>query len=137
MILRWERFVVTAFACAFAWVAMAAPLTEAEKKLLSSSVTESTARELGKSGDTAALERIIAIGDPQLVHMYFIGLEGTVGREMLMPPAIEALVVKHYDNPRVGERLWSSQLNYQTRALFDLHYARAKVAYLKDDPVFR
>lgn len=115
--------------------AFGAPLTEEEKKLLAGAMTESTARELGKAADAAGLERIVAIGDPQLVRV-FMGSGLSVYPDNLMPPAIEALVVKYYNDPRVGAELRAVQSYYQSRALFDLHLDRVKTAARSTDPVF-
>ncbi len=115
-------------------VSAPAALTEAEKQLLMSGMSTATAEELGKTADAAGLERIIAIGDPSLVTAFSLGLERA--RIELMPPAIEALVLKHFDNPQVGAAMRRMPPRYQTRALFDRRYAVAKAAYRSNDPVF-
>lgn len=114
-------------------LAGAAALSEAEKQLLNAGMSSETAREAGKAADAAALERIVGIGDPNLVQSFSNGMQQA--RIDQLPGPVEALVVKHYDDPRVGEALRRFG-RYQTRALFDLHYARVQVAYKSDDPVF-
>jgi tetratricopeptide (TPR) repeat protein len=115
-------------------VSAPAALTEAEKQLLLSGMSTAAAEELGKTADAAGLERIVAIGDPNLVAAFSTGLARA--RIELMPPAIEALVLKHFDNPQVGEAMRRVPPRYQTRALFDRYYAVAKAAYRSNDPVF-
>ncbi len=122
-------------ACLGLPVAAHAQLTEAEKQLLMSGMSASSATEAGRAGDAAALERIVAIGDPALVRAFDHGMRHM--RELeTMPPAIEALVVKHFDHPKVGGALRTMQVRYRTRALFDLHYARVQQAYRSDEPSF-
>ncbi|MGZ5066584.1 MAG: hypothetical protein ACXWG1_13445 [Usitatibacter sp.] len=111
-----------------------AALSESEKQLLMSGMSTATATELGKTADAAALERIIALGDPNLLTYFGNGLANA--QIQSMPPAIEALVVKHFDNPQMGEALRRLPPRYQTRALFDRYYAIAKEAYRSNDPVF-
>ena len=118
-------------ACALALQAQAA-LTEAEKKLLMSQMSASMANDYGKAGDVAGLERIIAIGDPALVQSFDYGMRQA--RIDTLSPAVEALVVKHFNDPRVGVALRALTPRYQTRALFDLHYARIQGAYQSEEP---
>ena len=118
--------------CAIALAAAAAPLSEAEKQLLLGQMSAASAQEFGKQGDAAALERIIAIGDPALVQSFSYGLQGA--RVNDLPGPIEALVVRHFDDPRVGAALRAMPLRYHTRALFDLHYARVQATYKSDEP---
>lgn len=134
MIARWWRC-WAGVVCVLGLGVAAAPLTEAEKQLLNSSMSASTAEEYGKASDAAGLERIIAIGDPDLVRTFDTGMQRS--RIEVMPPAVEALVVKHFDDPRVGTALRGMQPRYQARALFDLHYARLKATYRSDEPSFQ
>jgi len=125
---------LAAIGCVLALGAAAASLTESEKALLQSGMSESTAMELGKAADAAGLARIIAIGDPALIGRFDNGM--AIARIEVMPPDIEALVVKHFDDPKVGAQLRGHRARYTTRALFDKHYARLQGAYRSDEPSF-
>lgn len=127
---------IAAWACglAIALAQAAAPLTEAEKQLLMSGMSASAASERGKEGDAAALERIVAIGDPALVQSFDYGLRAA--QVNAMPPAVEAVVAAHFDDARVGAALRALSPRYRTRALFDLHYARIQKAYESREPSF-
>jgi len=109
-----------------------AALTEAEKNLLTSSVSADGAAQMGRANDAAGLERIIALGDPNLVSSFSRGMS----RADPLPPAIESLVVRNFDDPRVGAALRAMAIRYQTRALFDKFYAVAQATYQNRDPVF-
>ncbi len=130
---RRATFAACACACAFVF-AGAAPLSDAEKRLLMSGMSASAATESGKAADASALERIIAIGDPALVQAFDSGMR--VARLDAMPPAIEALVVKHFADASVGAALRAFTPRYATRALFDLHYARIQATYQSAEPSF-
>lgn len=122
-------------ACLFAWaVALAGAAAPPTEQPLLAGISAPAARELGRAADAAGLARIIAIGDPALVQSFDIGLRGA--NITTMPPEIEALVVKHFDDPRVGAALRAFALRYRTRALFDLHYARIQSAYESREPSF-
>jgi len=116
----------------FALAAAAAPLTEAEKQLLLGQMSASMAQEFGKQADAAALERIIAIGDPALVQSFGYGMQ--LARINALPPPVEQLVVLHFNDPRSGPALRAFVPRYQTRTLFDLHYARVQATYKSDEP---
>lgn len=120
--------------CAWAW-ASAAQLTPQERQLLQSGISASTATEQGRAGDAAALARIIGLGDPALVQAFDRGLN--FARIEKMPPAIEDLVAAHFADPRVGAALRALSPRYQTRRVFDLHYARLQSAFRSDEPSFR
>ena len=115
-----------------AWAA--APLTEAEKQLLMQGISASAATDFGKAADAAGLERIVGLGDPALVQSFGYGMQ--VARIEQLPPAIEAIVVKHFDDAKVGAALRVMGPRYQTRALFELHYARIQTAFRSDEPSF-
>ena len=125
---------ISGCACLAALACAAAPLTEAEKQLLLSGISATAATDYGKAADAAGLERIVALGDLALVQSFGYGMQGA--RIDTMPPAIEAVVVKHFDHPKVGAALRAIQARYQTRALFDLHYARIQAAFRSDEPSF-
>jgi len=109
-----------------------AALTDAEKKLLNSSVSVDRAAEMGKASDAAGLAQIIALGDPNLVSSF----SRAMPRSEPLPPAIESQVLAHFDDPVVGPALRAMAIRYQTRALFDRFYAAADKAYQDGDPVF-
>jgi hypothetical protein len=119
---------IASLACA------AAPLTEAEKQLLLQGISATAATDFGKAADAAGLERIVALGDPALVQSFGYGMQ--VARIEQLPPAIEAIVVKRFDDAKVGAALRALQPRYQTRGLFDLHYARIQAAFRSDEPSF-
>jgi tetratricopeptide (TPR) repeat protein len=125
------RFLAATILLCVSFLANAA-LSEAEKNLLSSSISADRAAEMGKANDAAGLARIIALGDPGLVSSF--------GRAMPrvepLPPAIESQVLAHFDDPRVGAALRAMAIRYQTRALFNRFYAVAEKAYQDRDPVF-
>jgi hypothetical protein len=125
---------MAAFLCTLALGAAAAPLTEAEKALLRSGISEDAAFEMGKKADAAGLVRIIATGDPVLVGKFDYGM--ATARIEVLPPEVEALIVKHFDDPKLGKWLRQYRGRYTTRALFDKHYARLKEGYRSDDPSF-
>ena len=81
----------------------AAALTEEEKGLLEGTISAAQATERGRAADARALERIVALGDPQLVQSFDRGMQ--FARIERMPPDIEALVVAHFDDARVGAAL--------------------------------
>ena len=118
--------------CAIALAATAAPLSEAEKQLLLGQMSAASAQEFGKQGDAAALERIVAIGDPALVQSFDYGMRGA--NIPVLPEAIEALVIKHFNDPRVGAALRALSPRYRSRALFELHYARVQATFKSDEP---
>ena len=130
-----SRFLWVFLAMLCVALAARAEITEAEKKLLQGAMTTNAAHEAGKRADAAALERMVALGDPDLVRAFGSGLD--VARVQQMPPDIEAIVVAHFDDPRVGAALRALPPRYQTRKLFDLHYARIQSAYKADEPSFR
>ena len=112
-----------------------AQLSDAEKKLLQSAMTVENATQLGRAGDVEGLRRIIALGDPRLVRAYSGGTD--IARIQQMPPAMEELLIAHFDDPRVGEALRDLYPRYRTRKVFDLHYARIQKAYRGDEPSFK
>jgi hypothetical protein len=109
-----------------------AALSEAEKNLLNASVSADRAAAMGRENDATGLARIIALGDPNLVSSF----SRAMPRSDPLPPAIEALVLAHFDDARVGNALQALAVRYQTRALFDRFYAAAQKAYQDRDPVF-
>lgn len=125
---------IAALAFALPFVAHA-ELTDAERKLLQGAMTVSAASEAGKRADAAALERMVGLGDPELVRAFGRGLD--VARVSQMPPDIEAIVIAHFDDARVGAALRGLPPRYQTRKLFDLHYARIQAAFKADEPSFK
>ena len=130
------RRCLAAFALAFALPFIAhADITDAERKLLQNAMTTNAAFEAGKRADTAALERMVALGDPDLVRAFGGGMD--VAQVKQMPADIEAIVTAHFDDPRVGAALRAMPVRYRTRKLFDLHYARIQAAYKADEPSFR
>ena len=131
--LRW-RSGIAGCACLAALACAAAPLSEAEKQLLLSGISAPAATDYGKAADAGGLERIVAPGDPALVQAFDYGMRGA--RIDTMPPAIEAVVVRHFNNVKVGAALRAMLARYQTRALFDLHYARIQSAFRSDEPSF-
>jgi len=112
-----------------------AQITESERRLLQGAITVGAATESGKAADAAALERIVALGDPELVRAFSRGLD--VARVEQMPADIEAIVVRHFDDPRVGAALRALSPRYRTRKLFDLQYARVQAAFKADEPSFK
>lgn len=111
-----------------------APLTEAEKALLHASVSSVSANEYGRAASAEGLAKIIKLEEPTLVRQFGLGMQ-QAGISVL-PAQIESLVVAHFDHPRIGVELRSFHPKYQTRRLFDLHYARMRAAYKTDDPSF-
>ena len=77
-----------------------AALTEAEKNLLTSSISAESATQMGKANDAVGFARIIALGDPELVTSFSRGMNHAEP----LPPAIESQIVAHFDDPRVGPR---------------------------------
>jgi hypothetical protein len=128
------RAAIVALACMLPLGSEAA-LTEAEKQLLlQANISSATATELGRTADREGLERIIGLEDERLVHAFDSGmLQARIG---VMPPPVEALVIAHFHHPKVGAALRALTARYQTRALFDLHYARIEAAYRTDEPSF-
>lgn len=119
------------------WVfplACAAALTDAEKQLLLGSISKAEATEYGRNADAAGLERIIRLEDEGLVHAFNYGMQ--LARIDLLPPQVEALVVAHFDHPKVGAASRAVTPRYRTRELFDLHYARLEAAYRSNEPSF-
>jgi len=112
-----------------------AQITESERRLLQGAITVGAANESGKAADAAALERMVALGDPALVRAYSSGLD--VARVEQMPADIEAIVIRHFDDPRVGAALRALSPRYRTRKLFDLQYARVQAAFKADEPSFK
>jgi tetratricopeptide (TPR) repeat protein len=112
-----------------------AQITESERRLLQGAITVGAAHESGKAADAAALERIVALGDPALVRAYSSGLD--VARVEQMPADIEAIVIRHFDDGRVGAALRALSPRYRTRKLFDLQYARVQAAFKADEPSFK
>ncbi len=112
-----------------------AQITDSERRLLQGAITVGAASESGKAADAAALERIVALGDPELVRAFSRGLD--VGRVEQTPADIEAIVVRHFDDPRVGAALRDLSPRYRTRKLFDLQYARVQAAFKADEPSFK
>jgi tetratricopeptide (TPR) repeat protein len=124
-----------ALCLALASASARAELTESERRLLHESVSADAAQEYGKSTDAAALERLVALGDPALVGRFDIGMR--VANVKVLPAAVEAVVIAHFDDPRAGKVLRAFTPRYQSRKLFDLHYARILAAYRNDDPSFK
>jgi tetratricopeptide (TPR) repeat protein len=112
-----------------------AQLTEGERRLLQGAITVGAANESGKAADAAALERIVALGDPELVRAFSRGLD--TARVEQMPADLEAIVIRHFDDQRVGAALRALFPRYRTRKLFDLHYARLQGAFKADEPSFK
>lgn len=92
------------------------------------------AQRLGRECSAEGLETIINTHNVDLVTAYERGFRETLThiateakKNIPLPDDIEALIVKHYDDPQVGAALrmlfTSSRTVYQTRALFDLMYA--------------
>ena len=114
-------------------VAMA-QLSESEKQLLRGALSSDAAEAAGRSGDAATLERIVALGDPKLVPYFGTGMMRA--NPYAMAPAVEAVIVRHFDHPVMGAALRALPGKYASRALFDLHLARLKAAYRSDEPSF-
>ncbi|HSW81852.1 MAG TPA: hypothetical protein VLH12_00145 [Usitatibacter sp.] len=112
-----------------------AQISESERRLLQGAITVGAAHESGKAADAAALDRIVALGDPALVRAYSSGLD--VARVEQMPADIEAIVIRHFDDARVGAALRALSSRYRTRKLFDLQYARVQAAFKADEPSFK
>ena len=109
-------------------------MTEGEKQLLHGSVSSAAAKDYGHAASAEGLAKIIRLGDPALVRAFGHGLQQ--GQVSVLPPAVEALVIANFDHPTLGALLKGFQSRYQTRRLFDLHYARIATAYKTDDPSF-
>ena len=132
MILR--ACIATAIAFALLSAPAGAQLTESEKQLLRGSISTDSARAAGKAGDATVLERIVELGDPGLVQSFGYGIQTT--NVYVLPPQVEAVVIKHFDHPKVGAALRALPGRYASRALFDLHLARIKASYRSDEPSF-
>ena len=131
------RFLPTLIAaCAFTLAngLARAALGDSERQLPSSGMSAATATQLGETADASGLARIVSIGDAALVRAFDYGLRGK--HESAMPPDIEALLVKNFNDARVGAALRALTPRYRTRAIFDLHYARLQAAYRSDEPSF-
>ena len=107
-------------------------LSDADRRLLQSAISTDAANAMGKSGDAAGLERIVALGDPALVSAFGYGM--ALARMDALPPDVEAVVVRRFDDPRTGAALRAFTQRYRSRALFDLHLARIRAAYRADEP---
>jgi hypothetical protein len=120
--------------CLLVFESQAAPLTEAEKQLLQVSISKEAAIGYGRAADAGGLAKIVKLKDPALVLAFETGM----GQALLkvLPPDVEALVIANFDDPIVGPALRGFRPRYQTRRLFDLHYARIKAANKNDDPSF-
>ena len=87
------------------------------------------ARRLGKEMSVEGLETIVASRNVDLFTEYERGWrEVTAGRKpQPLPPAVEALLIKNYQDPVMGPALrtlcTSNWTPYQTRELFDLMFA--------------
>ncbi len=113
----------------------AAPLTPEEKALLlGAAISAEAATAMGRAGDAAGLERVVALGDPALVRDFDHGMRQANMTQL--PPAVEAVVLAHFDDARVGTALRAFTPHYRTRALFDRHYARVQAAVRNDEPSF-
>jgi len=85
----------------------------------------------GREQSAAGLEGVIAADNEYLLEAYAAGFRETVarlrssGERATLPIAIEALVVKHYADPRLGPPLKGLLVGdgYSSRALFDLRLA--------------
>lgn len=127
------RIGLAALVCAWA-LTCAAQLTPQERQLLQSGISAASATEQGKAADAAALARIIQVGDPELVRAFDRGLQ--MARIETLPPAIEDLLIASFADPRAGAALRALTPRYQTRRLFDLHYARLQTAFRSEEPSF-
>ncbi|MEO5749331.1 MAG: hypothetical protein ABIQ50_00350 [Usitatibacter sp.] len=87
---------------------------------------------MGKALDAEGLRRVISLGDPALVQAFWIGTPD----QGAMPADIEALVVKYFSDPKLGESIRDFRMLYSTRALFDRFYAQARAAFIERDPVW-
>lgn len=94
------------------------------------SMPTETARQFGSEQSAPGLDAVIATQSSPLLQAYGDRFQNTAykQREVLklpaqpLPAAIEALIVKHYDHPEMGEGLRLLIANgsvYQTRALFE------------------
>ena len=111
-----------------------ASLTDAEKQLLRSSISAAAATEYGENADAAGLARIIEHEDLSLVQAFDAGMSRE--RTTALPAEVEALVITHFDHPKLGAALRAMRPKYRSRRLFDLQYARIKAATSRDDPSF-
>ncbi len=117
------------------WVAIVFLCAAASGAQAQSLVTEQAARDFGRAADAAALDRIIRMGTPQLVRHYAAGLQ--ISRIEVLPAEVEALVVEHFNDPRVGAELRNFEPRYRTRRLFDMHLERIRSTIRADEPSFR
>ncbi|MEP7244269.1 MAG: hypothetical protein ABI885_11330 [Gammaproteobacteria bacterium] len=130
------RLAATAWLVLVAFASISAqPLSEAQKQLLSSSISEDAAMQMGKEGDVAAFARIVATGDGGLVSRYGTGM--SLGGIKVLPPEVEALVVRNFDHAALSPTLRAMPPKYQTRALFDRYYARVLSTSRGFDQVFK
>jgi len=93
------------------------------------------AQKLGRERSAEGLETIIATRNDELLRAYVDEFRKTSMRRFTdnkrkaepLPADIEALIVKHYSDPKVGGALRTllthNGTKYQTRRLFDLMYA--------------
>ena len=133
--MRRLALLLAALACVNAFAQGGGSLSESERKLLQSAISEQSATDMGKAGDAAGLERLVALGDPAMIRAFDYGLR--IARIETMPPDVEAVVIRHFDDARVGAALRALTPRYRTRALFDLHAARVRAAYKSDEPSFQ
>lgn len=110
-------------ACALAYAQAPAPSTNPNAQ------AKDLATRLGREQSLEGLETIVAARNVDLFAAYERGWrEATAGRPpQPLPATIEALIVKHYQDPVMGPALrtlcsanWTP---YRTRALFDLMFA--------------
>lgn len=112
--------------------ALGSPLNESEKRLLQEHISIEDAVAYGKQASDEGLGRIIKLGDSRLVSAFDRGMQAA--KITILPPSLEALVIANFDNQQVGEALRGLSSRYQTRQLFDLHYARIKTSKLSNEP---
>ncbi len=116
----------------FANIVMAAPLTDAEKRLLQGSITSAAAEMMGNHGDAAGLKRIVLLGDDSLVYRFGGGM--SLAGIRVMPADVEEVVAANFNHPTLGIAFRAFSAKYQTRKMFDLHHARVQIAFRANEP---
>lgn len=122
------RRAIASACCAIAWLASLPALGQPPHP---SGNTEAIAlaKKLGDEKSAEGLDTIIGTRNRELLESYARGYYAAARREpiALVPPAIEALIVKHFGDPEIGPLLRDLhagiRVPYQTRELFDLHLA--------------
>lgn len=92
------------------------------------------ASEAGRAGDAAALQRLVRAGEEKGVRGFAAGLQWAQMAEL--PEAVEAIVLAHFDDPKVGRALRDFEPRYRGRALFDRYLARIRTTIDNDEPAF-